>query len=94
MAVEHHHGASHPSGNTGRFVLLSVRCRSSDRQAIEDVLEVEALCGGCSQHFIAAPESGLKWMNGGAVLECSHCGNRQAISKEVFQSFKGADCIG
>lgn len=85
---------SHPSGNTGRFVLLSVRCHSADRQEIQDVLEVSALCGECKHQFTASQGEGLNWMKGGAVIECVHCGNRQAISSDVFHSFKGVDCLG
>lgn len=83
-----------PLGDTGRFRLLEVSYESADQQSIAKVLRVAASCKQCGAHVQARESAGLTSILGGAILTCSACGNRQAISQGIFEAFPGSDCVG
>jgi len=80
---EEHHSCG-AAGETGRFRLDRVECRDQEGEAGPSIVKVHAHCHACDSDFVAREPIGLTAVSGGAVLSCTHCSNRQAIGKGVF----------
>ncbi|HCT26857.1 MAG TPA: hypothetical protein DIW85_11660 [Stenotrophomonas sp.] len=73
--------------DTGLFLLSDVFGQEDEAGRLLQVTQVVCRCLECSCHFTARPNEGLIDLDGGAILACPMCPNRQAISMARFADF-------
>ena len=74
--------------NTGRFYLLSVNGAVSVEGTLLQVTRIDCNCLACQSPLTATVGCGLIDLSGAAVLTCSHCNNRQAISRARLEELR------
>ena len=74
--------------DTGQFYLLSVAGVMTAEGALLQVTHIECRCLKCHRLFAAIHDHGLIDLDGGAVLTCPDCGNRQAIARARLEDFR------
>jgi len=74
--------------STGQFYLLTVQGVINENGSLLQVTHVDCNCLECHRQFVATNDRGLIDLNGGAVLICPMCGNRQAVSRARLEEFR------
>lgn len=73
---------------TGLFILRSVTgLIDSNTGKLSEAVCISATCLTCERYFEAAAAPDLEAIVGGAILYCSGCGTRQAISNAHFDEY-------
>lgn len=73
--------------NTERFVLKSVIAELKDRTHVAKLREVRARCATCQRDSTLTKDRGLIDVSGAGVLTCQHYGERQGVSRALFEEF-------
>ena len=78
--------------DTGQFEIRGMNGIMLSAGTLIHIDRIDCRCMRCRRHFSATTRHGLINLDGGAVITCPACSNRQAICRERLSDFRSLPC--
>lgn len=78
--------------DTGQFEIHGMNGVRLSAGTMVQVTSIDCRCMRCRRQFTATIEHGLIDLDGGAVITCPACRNRQAICRARLSDFRSLPC--
>ncbi|GAB3053962.1 hypothetical protein GCM10027214_16550 [Stenotrophomonas tumulicola] len=78
--------------HTGQFEIHGMESVMLSAGTLLQVTRIACRCMRCHRQFTATERHGLIDLDGGAVLTCPACSNRQAMCRESLSGYHSLPC--